>query len=80
MDLETGKIIVLIEDRGVGIPFEFLDRIKDPFFTTKQSSGNTGLGLAISDRIVENHGGRLRFTSFPGKGTSARLYFPIQKA
>ena len=77
LDEKTGNIVVEVKDSGIGIPYEILDRIKDPFFTTKENNGNTGLGLAISDRIVKDHGGKLQFTSFPGKGTSAKIFFPV---
>jgi signal transduction histidine kinase len=54
-----------------------LQRIKDPFFTTKRDVGGTGLGLAISDRIVRDHEGKMTFISEPGGGTTVRVYFPV---
>ncbi len=62
-------------DNGKGIPAHEQDRIFIPFFTTRQKG--TGLGLAISQRIVENLGGRLEFTSREGKGTTFRVLIPI---
>lgn len=76
-DISSSMVIITIKDNGVGIPFEKLEHIKDPFFTTKQERGNTGLGLAISDRIIQDHGGNMKFSSFPGEGTCVELFFPI---
>ena len=70
---------VIVRDDGCGMPLEVLDRIKDPFYTTKQTSGNTGLGLAISDRILEDHGASLEYVSIEGKGTTATISFPASK-
>jgi len=60
------------------MPAEVIQRIKDPFFTTKRDDGGTGLGLAISEKIVQDHGGRLTFESRPQKGTTVRVLFPLQ--
>jgi len=68
-----------IRDEGVGIPPESLNRLTDPFFTTKRESGGTGLGLSISAGIVQEHGGSLHFDSPPGLGTTATLTLPITK-
>jgi signal transduction histidine kinase len=73
------EVVVEVRDRGRGIPAELLDRIKDPFFTTKQNSSSTGLGLAISDKIMKDHGGRMRFTSAPDTGTIVTLRFPVKQ-
>jgi two-component system sensor histidine kinase HydH len=56
-----------IRDTGRGIPPDIRDRIFAPYFTTKPSG--TGLGLAITERIILDHGGRIRFESEPGSGT-----------
>ncbi|MCP4345535.1 MAG: GHKL domain-containing protein [Desulfobacterales bacterium] len=75
---ESGCTIIEIHDKGTGIPPEVLQRIKDPFFTTKRDTGGTGLGLAISDRIVQDHGGTLEFES-SAEGTTVRICFPADK-
>jgi two-component system NtrC family sensor kinase len=62
-------------DIGVGIPAENLERIFEPYFTTKSDKG-TGLGLAICRRIVEAHGGRIGVTSQLGEGTRFQVYLP----
>jgi len=66
---------VVVEDEGSGIPKEHLDRIFQPFFTTKPQG--TGLGLAITHRIVKDHGGDIRVESAPGNGTRVSMSFPI---
>ena len=65
----------VVEDQGVGIPTENLERIFHPFFTTKAQG--TGLGLAITQRIVREHGGHIEVKSVPGNGTRFTLVFPI---
>jgi signal transduction histidine kinase len=59
-------LCVTIEDDGPGIPLESQAHIFDPFYTTKPVGVGTGLGLGIAHRIVEEHGGTIRFTSGPG--------------
>ena len=72
--LETGKYLkITIEDSGIGIPPELLDKIFDPYFTTK--SEGSGLGLAICHSIVKNHRGNITVESDPG-GTSFVISLP----
>ncbi|MBI3008168.1 MAG: HAMP domain-containing protein [Candidatus Omnitrophica bacterium] len=61
-------------DKGEGISPDILDRIWDPFFTTKHEG--TGLGLAICRQIVQDHGGTIKIDSEPGKGTVVAVTFP----
>jgi nitrogen-specific signal transduction histidine kinase len=68
-------IEVQVADEGEGIPPELLDRVFDPFVTTKPRG--LGLGLALAHRIVEEHRGALRVASTPGKGTVFSAYLPI---
>ena len=74
---EENRVVITVADEGGGIPDEVVQRIKDPFFTTKRDSGGTGLGLAISEKIVQDHGGTLVFESEVGKGTTVRVVFPL---
>ncbi len=64
-------------DTGEGMPKEVMDRILEPFFTTKPKG--TGLGLAVCHTIVQEHGGQLRYASEPGKGTTASILLPIEE-
>lgn len=58
---------VTVHDRGVGIPAGIIDKIREPFFSTKPRGKGTGLGLSISDGIVRDHGGRLTIESVEGE-------------
>jgi PAS domain S-box-containing protein len=71
------KVGVEISDTGPGISEENLPHIFEPFFTTKEEGKGTGLGLSLAYRIVENHGGRIRAESSPGKGTTFTIELPI---
>ena len=66
---------IAITDTGSGITEEQLTQIFVPFFTTKTKG--TGLGLAIVQKIVENHGGRVRVKSQIGQGTTFQVYLPL---
>ena len=73
--LEPGTYVCLsVADRGVGIPRDYLPRIFDPYFTTKQTG--SGLGLAITYAIVRNHNGQIAVESEPGVGTTFWVYLP----
>lgn len=75
-DSSAGEIIVEIRDEGAGIPENILDKIMEPFFTTKQETGGTGLGLPISHSIIRDHKGSLQFQSERGKGTRTFIRLP----
>jgi PAS domain S-box-containing protein len=71
--LKDGRyIVVTIQDRGVGIPASLVDKIFDPYFSTKKKG--SGLGLAISHSIISKHGGHITVASEPGKGTVFSIY------
>jgi signal transduction histidine kinase len=70
----TGQLRVAVEDTGIGIPKENIDRLFTPFFTTKPSG--TGLGLSITRNIVEQHGGTIRASSKQGSGTCFEIVLP----
>jgi polar amino acid transport system substrate-binding protein len=76
---DTRTILIAIHDEGIGIPPESLPHVTAPFFTTKQDKGGIGLGLSISSRIVEEHGGKMTFTSEPGRGTTVEVILPVQR-
>ena len=75
-DADSDEVEVSIHDQGAGIAPEIINRITDPFFTTKRSHGGTGLGLSVSAGIIKEHQGRLRFASSPEAGTTATISFP----
>ncbi len=66
-------------DNGIGIPEDILNRICDPFFSSKPPGEGTGLGLSISHSIIKDHGGRLNFDSVEGSHTIVIIDLPIQK-
>jgi len=74
-----GMIYLEVVDEGCGMEAEQLERITDPFFTTRREAGGTGLGLSVSDGIVKAHKGRLEFRSEVGQGMSVRLLLPIYR-
>jgi signal transduction histidine kinase len=67
-------VIIAIKDTGVGIPTAELDKICDPFYTTKSPDKGTGLGLSISLKIIDEFGGKLRIKSEEGKGSEFIIY------
>lgn len=70
------SVVLEVRDEGIGIVGEHMQRLCEPFFTTKAESGGTGLGLAITSSLVRAHDGRLAFESEPGKGTRVRVQLP----
>jgi two-component system heavy metal sensor histidine kinase CusS len=77
----TDAVILQVQDSGEGIPQAFLDKIGQRFsrpdFARSRHAGGAGLGLAIVKNILRLHGGTLIFDSEPGKGTLAKLQFPL---
>ncbi len=67
---------IRISDTGIGIEEENLEKIFDPFFSTKEPDKGTGLGLSISLRIIESMGGKISVESEVGKGSTFEIYFP----
>jgi signal transduction histidine kinase len=73
-----GKWVVAeVEDTGVGIPPELLQRIFDPFFSTKPMGVGTGLGLSICHGIVTGLGGEISVESTVGQGSCFRVRLPV---
>jgi PAS domain S-box-containing protein len=72
-----GRLVASIADTGPGMARELLDRIFNPFFTTKPVGEGTGLGLSISDGIIREHGGQIRVESVPGGGATFLVELPV---
>jgi signal transduction histidine kinase len=65
-----------VRDEGVGIPAELIERVYEPFFTTKPEGQGTGLGLAVVKQVVDRAGGFVRVESQPGRGTAFQVFLP----
>ncbi len=76
-DLASGKYVMLsVQDNGFGMNNETISRIFDPYFTTKEIGKGTGLGLAMVQGIVNDHQGRIKVQSEPGKGSVFDIFLP----
>ncbi len=73
---DTGRAVkISISDTGIGIPADKLDKIFDPYFTTKEEG--SGLGLAITHSIISKHNGHISVQSSPGKGATFTILLPV---
>lgn len=75
--LQKNELSISVHDNGNGIPQQVLDKIFQPFFTTKPTGQGTGLGLSLSYDIVKAHSGRLEVETKEGVGTEFRIVLPI---
>ncbi len=77
-DLTPGDYLVLtVRDTGHGIEPDILDRIFDPYFTTKEHGQGTGMGLSVVHGIAKSHKGASRVESRPGEGATFEVYLPL---
>ncbi len=74
---EPDKVLITVKDNGNGIPQKILDKIFQPFFTTKPTGQGTGLGLSLSYDIVKAHGGELKVETKEGEGSEFIITLPI---
>ncbi len=76
--MQPGKHLrLLVKDEGCGMEASVLDRIFEPYYTTKEQGKGTGLGLSVIHGIVKNHRGDITVKSTPGKGTIFQVYLPL---
>jgi signal transduction histidine kinase len=78
-NLDKSRVIIKIRDDGKGIEEKELNKIFDPFYSTKPVGEGTGLGLSISYGIVEKHNGLILVESEAGKGTTFTIKIPAEK-
>jgi two-component system NtrC family sensor kinase len=74
---QNGKVKIKVKDNGNGIPQKILDKIFQPFFTTKPTGQGTGLGLSLSYDIMKAHGGELKVETKEGKGSEFVISLPV---
>ena len=72
-----GEIEIIVKDNGNGIPQKVIDKIFQPFFTTKPTGEGTGLGLSLSYDIIKAHGGAIKVQTKEGEGCEFIIHFPI---
>jgi signal transduction histidine kinase len=73
---EEGRVLIVVEDDGTGMPPDILARVFEPFFTTRPFGTGAGLSLAVSRGLMAGLGGDLRLESDPGRGTRAIVDLP----
>ena len=82
LPLKPGDYVhISIQDQGMGIPQEHLDKIFDPYFSTKAMGMQKGMGLGLTTAyaIVQKHGGHIAISSSPGVGTTVNIYLPAER-
>jgi PAS domain S-box-containing protein len=79
--LPSGRYLKLtVRDSGVGMTPDVLERVFEPYFTTKQAGKGTGMGLAVVHGVVKEHGGNITVSSEVGKGTAVTVWLPVAEA
>jgi len=73
------RVKIVVKDNGLGIPQKVLDKIFQPFFTTKPTGQGTGLGLSLSYDIVKAHGGEINVETKVGVGTTFTISIPVNQ-
>jgi two-component system NtrC family sensor kinase len=73
----SGKVEIRVKDNGIGISEKVLEKIFQPFFTTKPTGQGTGLGLSLSYDIIKAHGGTLEVNSKQGEGSEFIIQLPV---
>jgi signal transduction histidine kinase len=72
-----GEVLISVKDNGPGIPQKVLDKIFQPFFTTKPTGQGTGLGLSLAYDIVKAHGGELKVETHENQGTEFIIFLNV---
>ena len=75
-----GKVEIKVKDNGNGIPQKVMDKIFQPFFTTKPTGQGTGLGLSLAYDIIKAHGGEIKVNTREGEFTEFIVQLPVYKS
>ncbi len=78
-NVDDKLVKITVEDTGRGIPEQNLERVFEPFFTTRAADGHKGMGLSLVQKVVEDNGGRVQLESRVGKGTQVKVVFPAAR-
>ena len=78
-DLVESNWRILVIDHGDGMTAEVLQRVGEPFFTTKEPGRGMGLGLYLTQNVLRRLNGELKFSSRPGQGTTAEILLPTSR-
>jgi two-component system NtrC family sensor kinase len=73
----NNKVEFGVKDNGIGIPQQIVDKVFQPFFTTKPTGQGTGLGLSLAYDIIKAHGGELKVASQEGEGAAFTIFLPL---
>jgi two-component system NtrC family sensor kinase len=76
---QNGQVKLTITDTGRGMDADQINKIFDPFYTSKEVGKGTGLGLSVSLGIIESMGGTLTVQSLPGKGSAFTISLPVEQ-
>ncbi|MBP9561656.1 MAG: hypothetical protein KBE27_07555, partial [Syntrophorhabdaceae bacterium] len=76
--VEKDYVFISVTDNGIGIKKELLDRIFEPFYTTKEKEDGTGLGLSLCKRLIEANKGKIEVESIEGKGSTFKILLPYK--
>jgi len=76
LDLKVDKVAIVIQDNGIGIPKEIINRIFEPYVTSKDNG--TGLGLAIVNKIIEEHNGTIKIKNLVKSGVKIIIMLPTK--
>ena len=74
---DGNTILISVRDNGPGIPSNIVEKIFQPFFTTKPTGQGTGLGLSLAYDIIKGHGGEINVATREGKGSEFKINLPI---
>jgi len=79
-DQAANSLVVEFKDNGPGVSAEIIQRLFEPFFSTKPPGKGTGLGLALCNRVIQDHHGEILVSSESGRGATVKIRLPVDRA